>query len=372
MTVMCLLVICSMVGQQTNPFDITNRNTELIPAVVPTQVAADSGQIISAIPAQSPVEVQELSTEEVISEVVAVDTVIPDTKSIEISTEEEPQTSFLEAQQQKLMSQNPFNVSHIPLKRSTKSTKIRERVVEKAAQEVSLSAETQAAPTPISSTRESIVESKINKFIFWLLLLQLLLITSLLGINREIIKKIYRSISNDNFAKLVSRDYNGGYNALFVILYILFFLSLSIFIYLVFRKFYGANGFAKYLLALLSVVGIYSFRHVFQGFTAYVFPFGKTSSYFNFMIILFNSFLGLILIPINIIVAYAPNGLATMGVYLGIGSFVILYLLRFLRGSLHAYTYVRNYLFHFFLYLCTCEFAPLFILAKFLSNTFIN
>ena len=357
-----ILAILTVNGQQVNPFDIANRN-EVINKPLRQDTSIQNQNTLAKI---SPSVSEQKTNEEIATREES------NQESISISEgASEEELSFLERQQKKLLNSNPFNVSHIPIKKGKKSA-VAERKSEKT---LELSEE---VSTPDANNEVDISRTKTskpinaNKFIFWLLLLQLLLITSLLGINREIIRKISRSISNDNFAKLVSRDYNGGYNALFVILYILFFFSLSIFIYLLFRNNYGLNGFSKYLLVLLSVIGVYGFRHIFQGFSGYIFPFGKTSSYYNFMIILFNSFLGLILIPVNVIVAYAPSGLANFVLYLGVAAIVIMYLLRFLRGSLHAYTYVRNYLFHFFLYLCTCEFAPVVILVKFLSKSFIN
>ncbi|GLR18039.1 hypothetical protein GCM10007940_26540 [Portibacter lacus] len=268
--------------------------------------------------------------------------------------------SFVERRQLEMIEENPFNVSHIPVKKINKIAEVKSDQID--------------SPPGKNINKDLLTKSNTRnaKFLFWFFLIQLLLLTSVLGINREFIKKINRSISNDNFAKLVSRDYNGGFNALFVIMYVIFIISLSIFIYLAARHYVGISGFSKFLVFLLSVSGIYLFRHIFLGFQGFVFPFSKTTSYYNFMIILFNSYLGLLLIPVNLTLAYSPEGIANISLYIGMGLIIVLYLLRFLRGSLHAYTFISNHLFHFFLYLCTCEIAPIFILVRFLSNSFSN
>jgi len=268
--------------------------------------------------------------------------------------------SFVEKRQIDLINENPFNVSHIPIRRSKKSV------------DAQIDSKNKSLEKKPNNEFQKQVKSGGKKFLFWFFLIQLLLITSILGINREFIKKINRSISNDNFAKLVSRDYNSGYDALFAIMYLLFILSLTIFIYLAISQFYGISGFSIFMILLPSVTGVYLFRHIFLGFMGFVFPFTKTISYYNFMIILFNSFLGILLIPVNVLMAYSPTFIANIAVYVGIILVVIMYLLRFLRGSLHAYTYIRNHVFHFFLYLCACEIAPIFILVRFLSNSFSN
>ncbi len=359
-----LLLVLSIpvIAQVSNPFDIKVRN-DTKKEVVVRERTENVGSLITEQEEDKAV-VSELEVaagrESAIQE--SADPIVQEGGQIE-------QVSFIERKQAELMQANPFNVTHIPIKRS------KSRIIAKKAE---AEAPSQATLNPESETEvkpEAVIEKEnagTNRFIFWLLLLQLLLLTSLLGINREIIRKIYRSINNDNFAKLVSRDYNGGYNALFGILYVFFFLSLSIFAYLVLKRIYGINGFGSYMGILLSVIGIYLIRHIFQGISGAVFPFGKASAYYNFSIILFNSFLGVVLFPINVIVAYTSTNLSLIGIYIGLGAVLILYLLRFLRGSLHAYTYIRKYVFHFFLYLCTCEFAPVFILVKFLSKSFVH
>lgn len=269
--------------------------------------------------------------------------------------------SFVEKRQIALINENPFNVSHIPIRKKKKEEPVRVQAKE----------DTVSISQPLNAFQKK-VNGFAKKFLFWFFLIQLLLITSILGINREFIKKINRSISNDNFSKLVSRDYNGGYDALFAIMYLLFILSLTIFIYLATWHFYGIGSFYNFMLLLFSVTGVYLFRHIFLGFMGFVFPFTKTISYYNFMIILFNSFLGLVLIPVNVLMAYSPSYIGGIAVYVGIVLVIVMYLLRFLRGSLHAYTFIRNHIFHFFLYLCTCEIAPIFILVRFLSNSFSN
>lgn len=292
-----------------------------------------------------------------------IGTVVPDSLSKEAdSFSLDEHVSFVEKRQQLLIEENPFNVSHIPI---TKEKVEKEKVGQ-------VETPTTIDTAPVKEKKPLAVRPSVGttKFIFWFFLLQLLLITSILGINREFIKKINRSISNDNFAKLVSRDFNSGYNALFAIMYALFILSLSIFIFLSIKQLYGVGNFSRYLLIIVSVLGVYLFRHIFLGFMSFVFPFTKTISYYNFMIILFNSYLGLLLIPVNVLIAYAPEWIANIAFYAGLAFILITYLLRLLRGSLHGYTLVSKHTFHFFLYLCTCEVAPIFILVKFLSNSF--
>ncbi len=385
-------------GQQGNPFDIKKRKDTSVTENVIKSNHSPASNIIedtilnaNSIPPENSISEETTPSNSTINPIPNADS-NSNSESVPESESESVSVSFLEKRQQELIDANPFNVSHIPIKRNSKknTTKVvseprieTQDVVppvnvpeedlssniendEKSANEVTTQIIDEQTVEHILP--DNITGISTNKFIFWLLFLQLLLITSLIGINRDFIPKISRSISNDNFAKLIARDYSNGYNALFIILYLIFVLSLSMYIYLSLRVFTGFNGFAKYLIILFSVGGVYVIRHIFQNVSGTIFPFKKESNYYDFMIILFNAFLGLILIPFNVIISYAPGTFTIIGVYGGLGIIIIFYLLRLLRGMLNAYTYARNYLFHFFLYLCTCEIAPLLILLTYMMR----
>lgn len=374
--VFLLFVGFHLQSQQTNPFDITKRkestllNADTLPKMnMAVNAVVKDSITVSPSGDLKPAEATKFSE---------------NNKAGDLPTAiNNSGVSKLETQLQKLIDENPFNVSRIPLKKKKlntevveKSPEVKEReafeiteeTTDKNLDDTSMVVENIKEPTSYKKR----IQIGSNKFIFWVLFLQMLLLSSLIGINRNFISKIWRSITNDNFAKLVSRDYNNGYTIHFIILYVLFLLSLALYIFIALKAFYDLNGILNYLLILGGVSAVYGIRHIFQNTTASIFPFGKASSYYDFMIILFNSFLGLVLIPMNVLGAYAPPGLAVIGIYIGLILIVIIYLLRFLRGSLNAYTFIRNYLFHFFLYLCTCEIAPVFILMKLLSKSFIT
>lgn len=374
--VFLLFVGFHLQSQQTNPFDITKRkestllNADTLPKMnMAVNAVVKDSITVSPSGDLKPAEATKFSE---------------NNKAGDLPTAiNNSGVSKLETQLQKLIDENPFNVSRIPLKKKKlntevveKSPEVKEReafeiteeTTDKNLDDTSMVVENIKEPTSYKKR----IQIGSNKFIFWVLFLQMLLLSSLIGINRNFISKIWRSITNDNFAKLVSRDYNNGYTIHFIILYVLFLLSLALYIFIALKAFYDLNGILNYLLILGGVSAVYGIRHIFQNTTASIFPFGKASSYYDFMIIIFNSFLGLVLIPMNVLGAYAPPGLAVIGIYIGLILIVIIYLLRFLRGSLNAYTFIRNYLFHFFLYLCTCEIAPVFILMKLLSKSFIT
>jgi hypothetical protein len=79
---------------------------------------------------------------------------------------------------------------------------------------------------------------------------------------------------------------------------------------------------------------------------------------------LFNILLGLVLLPINILVGFAPESISKMAVYLGLGAILAIYGFRYLRGLSLGSRYLILHKFHFLLYLCAVEILPFIFLLK--------
>ena len=116
-----ILAILTVNGQQVNPFDIANRN-EVINKPLRQDTSIQNQNTLAKI---SPSVSEQKTNEEIATREES------NQESISISEgASEEELSFLERQQKKLLNSNPFNVSHIPIKRGKKST-IAERKIEK-------------------------------------------------------------------------------------------------------------------------------------------------------------------------------------------------------------------------------------------------
>ncbi len=105
-------------------------------------------------------------------------------------------------------------------------------------------------------------------------------------------------------------------------------------------------------------------KHIALNVIAYIFPIQKEVRQYSFMIMIFNIVLGVALAPVNLIVAYStPTTLSSLILVLFtlIGLF---YLFRHLRGIMIANKYLVFHKFHFLLYICTVEIAPMMVLLK--------
>jgi hypothetical protein len=201
-------------------------------------------------------------------------------------------------------------------------------------------------------------------FVFWILLFTIIILASILNLKRNSFSNLYRSISNENYLRLIQREENNGYSPLFIILNGLFYINGGLFLFLAFAHFGHAVDFNFFAIISFILFLIYLLRNLGMGFLAYVFPISKEANQYNFTVILYNNFIGILLIVLNLIIAYSPSGIATFFLYLGFIMFGLFYLLRLFRGFLNSASFISNHFFHFFLYLCTFEIATVFILIK--------
>ncbi|MEL6924738.1 MAG: DUF4271 domain-containing protein, partial [Bacteroidota bacterium] len=109
-------------------------------------------------------------------------------------------------------------------------------------------------------------------------------------------------------------------------------------------------------------------KHLILRLVAAVFPVQKEVLLYNFTIIIFNIVLGIMLMPFNLFIALATSPVAKILIYIVLGLVGLAYLYRSLRGIFIASKYLTFNKFHFFIYFCTVEIAPLAIDVKLVLN----
>lgn len=210
-----------------------------------------------------------------------------------------------------------------------------------------------------------------RNLIFSTFIILTLFLTVVISFNRTIVNKVMRSILNDNYLNLLYREQKGKWSMQFVFLYIFFIANLALFLFLL-VEIWDYEKITANLLYLCGIIGlIYFCRHLSLSIIGSTFPIDKETGQFNFTIMLFNIFLGLVLLPINLFVAFAPLSIANTFLYIGLGIIVLFYLLRQLRGIFIGARFILHNKFHFLLYLCTVEIAPVAVLYKFFQPFFI-
>ena len=220
-----------------------------------------------------------------------------------------------------------------------------------------------------SATMPSLLEPSVysKNFLFWVFLVSLILMAFVVANARAAIANAYAAISSDSALRQIYKEPIGWGSVAYLALYILFWLNLAIFIYLLLAHYGVPSQYGKlttFMICLGGVGLIYMVRHLVLYIISKVFPIEKEVRTYNFIILTVGILLGLILMPLNIFIAYAPNSLSQLFIYAAYAAILLAYLVRSLRGLTVASPFLIDNKFHFLLYLCTVEFAPLLILVK--------
>jgi hypothetical protein len=218
-----------------------------------------------------------------------------------------------------------------------------------------------------TSPEQNLTSTSISQFVLALLfILMLLILAIVVNLSKGLIGRIYRASLNENFSSLLYRERNLHASMyLYYLSYIVFFLNTGLFLYLMAHVFELEIGLRNSVWIFIACVAlIYLTKHIILSFLGYVFPISKEINQYSFNILLFNILLGLLLIPVNLFIAFGPIPLLKTIAWFGISMVIVIYLLRQFRGYLISSRLITDNTFHFFVYLCTIEILPLLVLMK--------
>ena len=208
-----------------------------------------------------------------------------------------------------------------------------------------------------------------RRFLFITVIVMMILLTLLFTLFRNIIGKAWQGFLNANILNQLYREQSLVTNIPYLILYGLFFLNAGIFTMLLTKYFkipIASSHIGSLLLCVGGIAAFFLMRHSLLRFVGYVFPIHKETGTYGFSLTIFNIIIGLILVPMILFIAYSPDSLATTLIPIFLVLLLGTYLYLLLRGLLIANRYVLLHKFHFLLYICAVEIAPLIIVAKWL------
>lgn len=248
---------------------------------------------------------------------------------------------------QSKVSENPFDVDHIPLRRTQ--------------------TQTSTIINPLKEINQ--VKPKVsNRFVFWIMLFSWALLAIVITNKTNLISYMIRSVFNLNMMKLTKRDEGGTMSFHYVLLYFIFIINLSIFIYLFQKQYSSKDGITIWIYCLIAIIAIYFIRHTFLYMLGKIFPIEKEISLYNYIIVVFNILLGIMIIPVNLILSYGPENLHKTFFLVGFVLIGIFLLIRYLRGLSMGVYVISLGIIPFLIYLCTAEIAPVLIMIRAISN----
>lgn len=168
--------------------------------------------------------------------------------------------------------------------------------------------------------------------------------------------------------KLFQREESMKFSPYLFLLYLIYCINLAAFVYLTSDFFGGPRGILIFIYALIGIIGIYLVRHVSLNLLGDIFSLTKNTQLYGFSIMIFNQFAGLVLIPLNFLLAFGPSGIKEIILWSTIIILCILLLLRTVRGIFIVSEYLTDRFFQIFIYLCAFEIAPMMVFVKTIMN----
>jgi len=210
-----------------------------------------------------------------------------------------------------------------------------------------------------------------RRFLFITVLVMMIVLTLIFTLFRSIIGKAWQGFLNANILNQLYRERSLVTNIPYLILYGLFILNAGIFTLLLTKYFsvpLANSHIGSLLLCSGGIAGFFLMRHTLLNLIGYIFPIEKEAGAYSFSLTIFNIIMGLLLVPMILFIAYSPDPLAKTLIPIFLVMLLGMYLYLLLRGLLIANRYVLLHKFHFLLYICAVEIAPLIIVVKWLIS----
>jgi hypothetical protein len=205
----------------------------------------------------------------------------------------------------------------------------------------------------------------------WFTIGLLVLLTFLLTLFRNASFLSCTGLFNDNYFFQAYRNQQGRGILPFIALYLLFPINLGSFMFFAFQH-YHLSFFGTPWLEIGACIAFVALamllKHTVLATISALFSVPLEVGRYNFLIVIFGVVIGLFLSPVNIMLAFGPESYHAWLVPGTLAMVALFYLFRFLRGVLIANKFLLFHRFHFLLYICTVEIAPVLNFVKLISG----
>ena len=192
-----------------------------------------------------------------------------------------------------------------------------------------------------------------------------------LSLNRGILHTLYQAMLYDNVLKTTFKDRTPAQIFPYYLLFMVFIFNAGVFAYLyaLQHKLPIAGSHTQAIgLCILGTAAFFGGKQLVLWLVGNIFPIQKEASYYRFIVLVFCIVSGIILAFANFFAAYSSPEWSKY-VFLSTGITIgLLFVLRLLRSLFVAIPFISNYFFHFSLYLCAVEIAPVLLIVKYIRN----
>ena len=186
--------------------------------------------------------------------------------------------------------------------------------------------------------------------------------------NRRL-KMIFQAVYARHYASQLVREGNIFNERISIVLFLIYLISFSVFLYEGLKIFSMQIGFIPdfifFLQLLAAIFVLWIIKVILVHISGIVFTTQQRSAEYLLNIFMINLVIGLFLICILLPMIYL-NGKVFF--YIGLGFLLVMFVYKLVKGIAIGFSYTKFSRFHLFLYLCTLEILPLFLLVKYLST----
>ena len=213
------------------------------------------------------------------------------------------------------------------------------------------------------------IDSRYRRVVLIVTATIIFLLTILVTLFRAQLGRAYRAFQNDNLMNQLQREREGGGGLPYYLFYALFLLNAGFLLFLLTEHYDAPLTPSAWRSLGWCVSGITAFflgKHLLLTVIRWIFPVDKEVRIYNLTIVVFNLILGLGLVVGNSLLAFGPEEMKWWVIRALIGLIGGVYLFMILRSLLSASRFIAFHKFHFLLYICTVEIAPVLILVRLL------
>ncbi len=235
---------------------------------------------------------------------------------------------------------NPFEVNHIPIRKNQ-----------------------------ISRNTDQAKDAKpfyIEHFPLIVLIGLLIFLAGILTKQREILSNILSAGIRDYALTDFLKSENDGKSIMVRLAGVFSILSASFFITLTCSEYVDLSVWWLFGYTVLGILVWYSLKETIISILRYAFSVKSVSIYYLAQIKVWNILLGLALLFFSIFIAYGPETIANLCIYLGLAVIGLCWIAKLLKVMAYSLPTVFNQPLQFFIYLCAFEISPILMLVRFL------
>ena len=221
-------------------------------------------------------------------------------------------------------------------------------------------------PKKIPDKKEGIREKIFPDWLIAIMIFSFILLAFVNFYDHTYIGQIFESLINFRASIKLQNESSALAAKSAVLLMIMFFLNISMFIYQVFLYFNlhtNINSILLFFIIFFIIISYFLFKYVIIQLLGNIFDATEVKKLYIHNTNLLNQINGIILLISVIVIPFIDNNFIVIIIYATFILLIISYIIRVLR-TVQIFSYKHFSLLYLFLYFCTVEILPFFIIIK--------